>query len=93
MTQLGANVVYPDYGSALPGIPGKRNNPGTLDLIRDGVIRAVSFVKEMETSTDTAEIIDQIVSLSVAETADKQGYIIRLKVQMQDGQYIETSTP
>ena len=93
LTRLGANPVYPTYGSELPNVFGKRATPAVNDTILESIVKALGFVQAIETSTIPSERVKRIMSLFVEDGADARTKIIRLLVEMEDGSIADTSVP
>jgi phage baseplate assembly protein W len=94
LTSLGANPVYPTYGSELPNVVGRRATADVTEVILDSIIRALGFVQAIETSTNPAERVKRIISVYVADAPDDpRTRVIRILVAMEDGSIADTSVP
>ena len=94
VTAQQSNPVYPLYGSTLSSIPGTRKvDEEVTDLVREAVIQCLGFVQAIETSPKTSERVLRIISLQVEDGADPREIIIRLVVELEDGNVIQTLFP
>ncbi len=84
-TALNSNPVIPDYGSDLPSVPGTPDN-GINEKIRKSIAEALSFLIEVEESTDPSERIEGVAKLTVSNsTEDPTKKIVNLIVSLVDG--------
>ena len=99
VTRVQSNWAYPDYGSALPTLPGSRNtqssagNSVILSQITDSIQLALGFIQQIETSVDPTERLQNIVSLSVQQGSDSRTLNVLLVLQTESGNNITTAFP
>ncbi len=86
-TAIGSNPIFTTYGSTLPLAVGRRDAE-TDDYIRDGIISAVSFLVEMETSPEPSERISGIKSLTIEKGSEAGSRVVTLVVTLKDGSEI-----
>lgn len=93
LTRVAANLVYPNYGSELPNIVGKRAIAQIVDTISESIVKAMGYLQAMEESTKPDERLKRIVSLNVVDGSDPRTKLIRLIVEMEDGSTATTYAP
>lgn len=91
LTRIGADAIFPTYGSEIPNLIGQRN----IDVdsqISDSVVEALAFLTQVETSTEKDENIKSIKSLSVETiSGDPRQKLVRLTVTLTDGSVVQTN--
>lgn len=91
LTRIGADPVFPTYGSEIPNVVGNRAI-GADDKITDGVLEAMAFLVEVEESTRPDENITGIRSLKVeTPPSEPRQRNVKLDVALADGSTVQTS--
>ena len=93
LTGQGKNLVYPTYGTLLSRGPVQRDAASRNDLLSDSVKEAIAWLQKQETSTDPAERIKSIKSLSVSAGASPTEQQLNLVVLLENDQTVKTSFP
>jgi hypothetical protein len=91
LTVLGANAVYPGYGSILALLKNSRTAANLLEQIEDSVVYALTYLQSKEVSTDPSEKIKRIISVTAQNPIDATGvsnpraFIINIQLELGDG--------
>jgi hypothetical protein len=91
LTRIGSDPIFPSYGSEIPNVVGQ---PAVLvdDKLTDGVLQAMAFLAEVETSREPNENIASIRSLKIETPPEEpRQRTVRLDVALTDGSVVQTN--